>query len=342
MPDPLATFSYSLPRDDAFQAVIDAYGEWTAMSVHLGGDEYTREPAVDHRLRRLVQCACDISKKPIAQCRVLDLACLEGHYAIEFAAHGAKAVAIEGREANIAKARYVKDRLNLSKLELHTDDVRNLSLAKYGEFDIVICSGILYHLQDPDAFEFLASIAEVCKGIVLFDTFVALSGQTSVAYNGGQISGLKYFEHYENDTEEDKKIQLWASIDNTYSYWMTQPSFINLLADNGFTSFHQVLLPTMPNTGDDRRTYVAIKGRREAVKTSPMTDSQPNVRAPEVELTPIDRIQTKRSALFRFTKRVLPPSIKEVIKPGLRLVGLLPKDPTPDFIKKAREKQERS
>jgi 2-polyprenyl-3-methyl-5-hydroxy-6-metoxy-1,4-benzoquinol methylase len=68
--------------------------------------------------------------KPISQARVLDLACLEGHYAIEFALHGAEVTAIEIREANIAKARYAKEQMGLGRLRLVQDDVRNVSVEK--------------------------------------------------------------------------------------------------------------------------------------------------------------------------------------------------------------------
>ena len=59
------------------------HGERTAMSVHLGGDLYTLPPAPDGRLRRIIQIVSDLAGKPPAQLRVLDLACLEGHYGIE-------------------------------------------------------------------------------------------------------------------------------------------------------------------------------------------------------------------------------------------------------------------
>src|SRR5579864_2220433 len=131
------------------------HGEWSAMSIHLGGDLYTRAPSADGRLRRILQVSCDLVGKPLGELRVLDLACLEGHYGIEMAMHGAEVVGIELREANLAKARYVKDYLRLDRLTLCQDDVRNLSTEKYGQFDLVICSGILYHLAAPDVFHFV-------------------------------------------------------------------------------------------------------------------------------------------------------------------------------------------
>ena len=66
---------------------------------------------------------------------------------------------MEGREANVAKAQFVKEALGLNRLKFVHDDVRNLGREKYGIFDIVICSGILYHLDSPDVFHFVKRIA---------------------------------------------------------------------------------------------------------------------------------------------------------------------------------------
>ena len=76
--------------------------------------------------------------------RVLDLACLEGMTAIEFAKRGATTVGVEIRDHHLDKARMVADALGLDKSSFSTDDIRNVTPDKYGTFDIVICSGILY------------------------------------------------------------------------------------------------------------------------------------------------------------------------------------------------------
>lgn len=114
----------------------------------------------------------------LASLRVLGLACLEGLYAVEFARQGARAVGIEGRDVNLEKVRFVKKALGLDNLDLHHDDVRNLSLEKYGEFDVVLCLGILYHLDAPDVFHFVESIGRVTRRS-LYNVLLA-SGFTTV------------------------------------------------------------------------------------------------------------------------------------------------------------------
>jgi SAM-dependent methyltransferase len=214
---------------------INSHGEWTAMAIKLPDGTYTRTPAVDHRLKRLMQSAQDLLAKPLAECRVLDLACLEGHYAIEFALHGAHAIGIEGRQVSIDKCNYVKTMLSLDRVSFVKDEVRNLSAGLYGQFAIVICSGILYHLTAQDAANLLKKIADVCTGILLLDTFVSLSGRSSVGLDGGICHG-----HYYPDDDDDDRAKvaakLWASIDNKTSFWFTEPTLVNLLSDAGFTS----------------------------------------------------------------------------------------------------------
>src|SRR6185312_9184851 len=82
--------------------IASQHGEWTAHDIRLAEGVSTRLGHGDHhRLRRCLQLAADLTGRPLDALRVLDLGALEGQYAIEFALHGAEAVAIEGRNANI-------------------------------------------------------------------------------------------------------------------------------------------------------------------------------------------------------------------------------------------------
>jgi hypothetical protein len=316
---------------DRLQQVVEEHGPWTAMAIRLPDGTHTRPPAPDHRLKRILQVASDWVGKPLAQCRVLDLACLEGHYAIEFALHGCEVVGIEGREASVAKCNFVQRELGLERARFFHDDVRNLSSEKYGVFDIVICSGLLYHLPAKDAWGLLRAMHETCSGIVILDTFVALSSQLTVEIDKSIYHGHIYLEHSETDTEEEKQKKLWASLDNDASFWFTEPSLINLLARAGFTSICDVLTPTMPGNLRDRKTYVAVKGTNAETISSEETDKQKHADIPEGLNPRFDASQIPRGKLFVAAKRLLPQPVKNAIKPALRILGLLPPDATPEF-----------
>lgn len=263
------------------QELLREHGPWSAMAIHLGDGEYTREPPTpDFRLRRLLRIARDVVGRPLSGLRVLDLACLEGHYAIEFARQGAHATGIEVREAHLAKARYAARRLGLD-VEWRREDVRALSRATHGTFDIVICSGILYHLDAADVFAFMRRIREVCTRVAIIDTHVALRVDTSVAHEGHDYHGLRYVEHDADADAATRERAGWSSIDNRSSFWPTEPSLLNLMARCGFTSCYAAHVPEIPALPLDRRTYVAIAGEELQVLTSPITEASAAPAVPE-------------------------------------------------------------
>ncbi len=288
--------------------VVEQHGEWTAMGIKITDDLSTLEPMpVDRRLSRITQVLADLLPKPLAQSRILDLACAEGHYAIECALHGAEVVAIEGRDANLAKVRFVKDALGLDRLSLHQDDVRHLSREKYGLFDVVICSGILYHLDAPDVFQFAKRVAEVCRGFAIIDTQIALLDKVSQQFEGREYWGVYYTEHASDAPPTERLRDLWASIDNTKSFWMTRPSLCNLLREIGFTTVMECHIPSFLNLPRDRITLVAIKGRRAPIVSSPPTDSlefEPWPESPPTE--PINPCNDPRIELKNELKVLIP------------------------------------
>jgi 2-polyprenyl-3-methyl-5-hydroxy-6-metoxy-1,4-benzoquinol methylase len=311
--------------------VVAAHGPWSAMAIHLGNGEYTKEDAPDFRLRRILQAAVDSVGKPLDKCRVLDLACLEGQYAIEFALHGAEAVGIELRTANVTKAAYAAKALGLNNATFYEDDVNNLSPDVYGTFDIIICSGILYHLRGEDAYSLIRKMRDCCTGITIVDTYIAAHPDKTMTINGKSVTGAVYTEHDTNTSREEKLADLWASVDNESSFWLSEESLTKAMIDAGFTSLNEVLLPFL-SPSYDRRTYLAMCGTPVAVKSSQATqaakEQEPFYRDP-AKLHPS---QVRRSAAFKVAKRVLPQGLKDMIKPTLRKIGVLDTKEAPEFL----------
>ena len=119
--------------------------------------------------------------------RVLDLACLEGQFGVEFALQNSQVLAIEGRDQNLAKAQFVKSILSIENMELLLDDVVNLSEMKHGHFDVVLCLGILYHLNTPDVMNLLRAIYKVCTHVAIIDTHISLVADASYTWEEKHI-----------------------------------------------------------------------------------------------------------------------------------------------------------
>jgi len=266
------------------QEIIERYGSWTAHNIHLGGGVYTIDNRLvgdEVKLRRILQIVCDVARAPLHEIRVLDLACLEGLYAVELARHGAEVAAIEVREANIEKARFARDILTLDRLQLYHDDIRNLSKEKYGYFDVVLCLGILYHLDVPDLFLFLEKMSEVCKRFAVIDTHISVTESEFYLYKGRKYWGRSYEEHSPDSSLKERSKSLWSSIDNVKSFWPTRSSLYNLLTHAGFTSVFECHTPPEIGKPLDRLTLLAIKGARQTLFSSQLINEVPQEDVPE-------------------------------------------------------------
>lgn len=169
--------------------------------------------------------------------RVVDLGCLEGGYAVEFARAGYEVIGIEARSDSVARCNYVRSRLGLDHLTFVQDDVRNV--AKYGPFDIVVCYGLLYHLEKP--LTFLKLLGHLTRHLLLLHTHYA-EEQFSPTYPLSEIcenegargrwypetvtTGWQSVEHMEG--------QSWASWLNTASFWPMKPHLLEAIRGAGF------------------------------------------------------------------------------------------------------------
>lgn len=268
--------------------IVEQHGEWTAHPIDLGDGVFTLDetnPLYSRlieghplHLRRILQVAVDVFRCPLNELRVLDLACLEGLYAVEFALHGAETVGIEGRESNVVKAQFAKEALGLDNLTFHQDDVRNLSVEKYGTFDLTMAFGILYHLDAPDVFRFVEQIAEVTKRAAIIDTHVALRPECSHEYRGQLYHGVNFAEHAPDATAEQRERSKHASLDNVNSFWLTRNSFFNLAMNAGFKSVYSCYAPAWPDQPSDRDTFLCLKGERSVLRTNPAANSLDDAR----------------------------------------------------------------
>jgi SAM-dependent methyltransferase len=223
--------------------------------------------------------------------RVVDLGCLEGGYAVEFAKLGFDTLGIEAREENVEKCNYVKDNLHLTNLKFAKDDVRNM--ASYGKFDIVLCYGLLYHLNDP--INFLKIVSSCTNKILFLNTHFA--PERDVRYNlrglntfflaplqkrtrlfeftrNYRLSPLTTNEGYRGRWMKEwsknlnkRKIEkiLWASYNNDRSFWLCKKDLTTALHDVNFDSVFEQFNYTgdiMPHNYThyyNRTMFVAIK-----------------------------------------------------------------------------------
>lgn len=226
---------------------------WTAHNIRLtervwtlpGQPEFIKS---DGRLAVVKQLCEGIFGGGLSGLRVADLGCLEGGYSLAFALEGATVLGIEGRSINFQKCKLIDEHFALPNLRFVQDDVKNFTPANYGQFDVVLVCGLLYHLDDP--VEWLHRIAPCVNTLLFLDTHLAPESEAALAalepnhplseltkrdFGGWSYEG-RWLQEYSEGTPNDAIEQsYWASISNFQSFWLTRPSLFRCLYRCGFT-----------------------------------------------------------------------------------------------------------
>jgi SAM-dependent methyltransferase len=83
-------------------------------------------------------------KSELHLCTALDLGCGVGHFSKMLQDLGLQVTAVDARAENIAEARS-----RHPGIDFHVADAEDASLTTLGTFDLVLCIGLLYHLENP-------------------------------------------------------------------------------------------------------------------------------------------------------------------------------------------------
>lgn len=240
-------------------AVVAAHGPWIGYNIELGSGLSTMAPGLvgmaEDRVKRIVQLVADFSRRPLSELRVLDLGAHEAGFAIELARQGAEVVAIEARDGHVAKAEFIKDALGLDRFSVVQGNVRDVASLVSGEFDVVLCLGLLYHLDGSGACALLHDLRRMTKQFAVVETQISLSDRQSFSYGGRTYWGRP---------SPEVTTRPGAAVDIANAFWLTRPSLLNLLSDAGFSSVLDCANPVIPALAAfrDHVTLLAAAGER--------------------------------------------------------------------------------
>ena len=199
-----------------------SYGEWTAHNIEIDTGLFTmNECFVDRASRRAETYIAFIKRfhsKRIRGLRILDLGCLEGGISIALAKSGCKCIGVDVREQHLVKAKFAAESLRLtSRCKWKKGDVTKASLWKdLGKFDVIICSGLLYHIDASDIIPLLRNIRMACKknALCIIDTNISSKAISSFTYEGNTFWGCPWKEHNATDGKDKRIASSWSSYEN--------------------------------------------------------------------------------------------------------------------------------
>lgn len=117
-----------------------------------------------------------------ARASAVDLACHQGWFSLKLRDFGFGLVhGIDARAQHVEDATLIAAAMNAEHVAFSRGDVHSLAPAIVGEHDLVLCFGLLYHLENPVGA--LRVARRLCKRLCLIETQVA-PGQTGVVDYG--------------------------------------------------------------------------------------------------------------------------------------------------------------
>jgi SAM-dependent methyltransferase len=153
---------------------------------------------------------------------ILELGSLEGAHSFILAQHlGVKhVVALEGREANLRKARFVQELLQIRNVEFAQANLEHADLSAFGNFDAIFCCGLLYHLPEP--WKLIQQCPSIAPFIFIWTQYAAENEARDLG------NGLLGKTHIEGGPDES------LSGMSASATWLTLDSLRTLLARSGY------------------------------------------------------------------------------------------------------------
>jgi len=169
----------------------------------------------------------------------VDLGCCEGGLSIELARIGYAVVGIDVRKRNIDLAETLKEATGSKNVSFIQADVSKF--IEYGKFDVVLCWGLLYHLDNPEGL--LDKIGEKCGRLLILSTHYAPGDDQPLRAKQYGLSDLTYmgslrgrwYKEFDPDAPKSlREAAIWSSFKNDKSFWIQKEHLIQKLRRVGF------------------------------------------------------------------------------------------------------------
>lgn len=189
--------------------------------------------------------------------RILDVACNCGGFSVEAAKHNSEYVlGIDIVDHYIEQANFIKNALGLGQVDFKVMDIEKLEKENVGQFDVTLCFGILYHLENP--IHVMKQVSSVTKKIMLVDTNVM-----TIPTETGKPLWLMNFPPISTAMSNDVSTSLWRSGQKAVQFNPNETAVVEMLKFLGFSKV-EVLKPVQEGLEERyysgrRATFLAVR-----------------------------------------------------------------------------------
>lgn len=166
---------------------------------------------------------------------VIDLACNEGWFSQRALEWGAvRVLGIDIRPELIRRAELIRDHFSVpaERLEFRCADVFDLDVRSLGTFDVVLCLGLIYHLENPVGAIRIAR--GLTRGICVIETQLTRQTDTIVHGNGRTDQYEESVASYAALVETDHEQNMLASAGGVVSLVPNRAALVQAAEAAGF------------------------------------------------------------------------------------------------------------
>jgi len=253
--------------EEELKQIRETHGEWSAHNISLKDNISTMKigDGERYKLRANVYIKSIRMglKKRFSKLSILDLGCLEGGISIELARLGACCTGVDIRESHLVKADFASQVNKLNrKCSWICEDVTSANLwESKKKYDVIILSGLLYHLDAKDILPLLKNIRSALKheSMLIVDTNITSEYLDSYKIDKDlTVWGRTWHEHKANDTIDERVSRAWSSLSNDTAFWLTERSLVNVLVSAGFGYVYKSLYPYHEWAHKNRDIWLAM------------------------------------------------------------------------------------
>ena len=102
---------------------------------------------------------------------VVDVGCGIGDFTRLLCERGLKVMGIDGREENVEEAKR-----RSPHIRFHAQNIEDPSIQNLGSFDLVVCPGLVYHLENP--FQAIRNLAALTQNCLWLESMTISDGRT--------------------------------------------------------------------------------------------------------------------------------------------------------------------
>jgi tRNA (mo5U34)-methyltransferase len=196
-------------------------------------------------------------KRQLGLGTAIDVGCGVGHFSSLLQELGFRTVALDGRQDNAEEARR-----RAPGVKVHVADVEDPAIQQFGTFDLVLCFGLLYHLENP--FRSIRNLRELTGKVLVIESMCIDEGEPALHLR-------------DEGPTEDQGLRHIA-------FYPTEACLVKMLYRAGFPAVYR--LTRLPDHADFHASAARRRVRTMLVAARVPLESECLVRVSEPETNP--------------------------------------------------------